>query len=73
MRVALTIAEWLGHHDKLPGGFVVLHVAVGRNDVVQAEDTVYVGSIDAGLDLVDDPPQHGRARAPPLRRRCRKP
>jgi hypothetical protein len=36
---------------------------VGRNDAVQAEDTVYVGTIDAGLDLPDDSLQGGRARA----------
>jgi hypothetical protein len=36
---------------------------VGRNDVVEAEHTVNVGSMDAGLDLLDDPLQHGRARA----------
>src|SRR5262249_308223 len=41
----------------------VLHVLVGRDDVVQAEDAVYVGPTGAGLDLVDDPLQHGRARA----------
>src|SRR2546430_13687994 len=62
-RAAPTIAGWLGHYDKLPGGLVVLHVPVGRDGVVQAEDTVYVGSVDAGLDLVDDPLQRGRARA----------
>ena len=70
---SLTIARWLGHHDDLPGGLVVLHVAVGRDDVVQAEDAVDVGSIDAGLDLVDDPLQHGRARAALERCRCGRP
>src|SRR5262252_29947 len=53
----------LWDHDKLSAGLVVLHVPVGRNDIVQAEDTVDVGSIDAGFDLVDYPLQNGRARA----------
>src|SRR5215469_9271531 len=55
--------RWLGQHDELAGGLVALHVLVGRDDVVQAEDAVDVGPVDAGLDLVDDPLQHGRARA----------
>src|SRR5215831_3973191 len=53
----------LGQHNELAGGLVVLHVLVGRDNVVQAEDAVYVGPTGAGLDLVDDPLQHGRARA----------
>jgi hypothetical protein len=36
---------------------------VGRGDVVQAEDPVEVGPVDAGLDVADDPLEHGRARA----------
>src|SRR5262245_48818679 len=62
-RVGGTRRALLGHDDDLPGGLVVLHIPVSRNDVVQAEDTVDVGSINAGLDLVDYPMQHGRARA----------
>jgi hypothetical protein len=36
---------------------MIFGLAVGHDDVVQAEDTVDVGAIDAGLDLVDDPQQ----------------
>ena len=39
----------LGEHDNLPGGLVVLHVPVGGDDLVEAEDAVDVGPVDARL------------------------
>jgi hypothetical protein len=41
--------QLLGHYDHFPGGLVILHIPVGRTDVVQTKDTVDVGTIDAGL------------------------
>ena len=45
----------LGQYDEFAGGLVGFHVVVGSNDVAEVEDLVDVGSVDAGLDLVDDP------------------
>src|SRR5271163_1016634 len=48
-------AVWrLGEHDNLPERVVVLQGPVGVDDVVQAEDAVDVGPVDARLDLADD-------------------
>ena len=61
----------LGQHDEFAGGLIAFHVLVGSDDVVQTEDTIDVGPVDAGFDLVDDSLQHGcdQARVQPSTRR----